>query len=182
MASKRRVAVFCGSNHGADPDFRRGAEAMAEALFRRGLGLVYGGGDVGLMGVIADRMMARGGEVIGVIPQFLVDREVAHHGVTELVLVETMHERKARIYELSDALIALPGGIGTFEELFEALTWNQLDLHRKPCGLLNLKGYYDPLVAQLARAQKEGFVHHDPNDMVRVEVDPETLLDRLLGT
>lgn len=178
MTVLRRVAVFCGSRHGAEPAYRRAAEELGGLLVRRELGLVYGGGNVGLMGVLADAVMAGGGEVIGVIPEQLRAREVAHRGVTELLVVGSMHERKERIYRLADAVVALPGGIGTFEELFEALTWNQLGIHRKPCGLLNVAGYYDPLVAMIERAGEKQFVPR-VHQLLAVASDAARLLDEL---
>ena len=135
----RRVCVFCGSSIGNQPAYREAAEAMGALLAERGIGLVYGGGNVGLMGVIADAVLASGGDVIGVIPQSLADREIAHTGITDLRVVDSMHTRKAMMAELSDAFIAMPGGVGTFEEFFEVVTWTQLGLHRKPCGLLNVE-------------------------------------------
>lgn len=174
----RRVAVFCASRNGTEPVYRQAAVDFGELLLRRGLGLVYGGGNVGLMGVIADAVMAGGGEVIGVIPERLRDREVAHQGITELHVVASMHERKALIYSLADAVVALPGGIGTFEELFEALTWNQLGIHRKPCGLYNVAGYYDPLVAMIERAGDKQFVPR-PRELLAVASDAAQLLDEL---
>src|ERR671932_40439 len=143
----RRLCVYAGSNAGARPEYARAAEELARELVARGIGLVYGGGRVGLMGVLADTVLAGGGEAIGVIPQALVDREVGHQGLTELRVVGSMHERKALMAELADAFVALPGGYGTWEEFFEIVTWVQLGLHPKPCGLLNVAGYYDPLLA-----------------------------------
>lgn len=175
----RRVCVFCGSHFGADPAFRAAAEGLGEALAERGLGLVYGGGDVGLMGVVADTVMAAGGEVIGVIPRSLRDREVAHHGISELIVVDSMHERKRLMYNQSQAVVAMPGGIGTFDELFEALTWNQLDIHHKPAGLLNAGGYFDPLIAMIARAVEQGFVGGAIHDFLLVEREAGALLDAL---
>lgn len=181
LPKKKRAAVFCGSSHGDDPAFTRAAEALAEELCRRGMGLVYGGGDVGLMGVVADRVLLRGGEVIGVIPRLLVEREVAHKNLSELIVVETMHERKRHMYDRADVVIALPGGIGTFEELFEALTWNQLAIHQKPCGLFDVGGYYRPLVELLEGARRHGFLRGDQETMLPVRQDPAELLDLLLG-
>lgn len=177
----QRVAVFCGSRHGAEPAYRRAAEELAALLVQRELSLVYGGGNVGLMGVLADSVMAGGGEVIGVIPEKLRAREVAHQGITDLQVVGSMHERKERIYRLADAVVALPGGIGTFEELFEALTWNQLGIHRKPCGLLNVAGYFDHLENFLEHAVGEAFVRAEYKPMMMVEEDPEKLLERFRG-
>lgn len=175
----RRICVFCGSNVGHDPLFEQRARELGQLLVERDLGLVYGGGDVGLMGVIADTVMEGGGEVIGVIPRSLRDREVAHGGITELHVVETMHQRKNLIYSLGDAVIAMPGGIGTFEELFEALTWNQLEIHFKPAGLLNVAGYWDPLVAMLDSAVEMGFLRASQRRMLAQSDSPEELLDLL---
>jgi uncharacterized protein (TIGR00730 family) len=152
---------------------------MGEAIVRRGLGLVYGGGCVGLMGTVADAALAAGGEVIGVIPEALVAKEVAHAGLTELRVVGSMHERKALMAELSDGFMALPGGFGTLEEFFEVLTWAQLGLHPKPCGLLNVEGYYDPLLALLDHAITEQFLRPAHRALVIEEREPERLLDRL---
>jgi uncharacterized protein (TIGR00730 family) len=174
----KRLAVFCGSRFGDQEAYRDAARSLGNLLVERGITLVYGGGDVGLMGTIADTVMGRGGEVVGVIPQSLVDREVAHHGITELHVVDGMHDRKALIYHLSDAALALPGGIGTFEELFEALTWNQLGIHAMPCGLLNVGGYYDPLAAMIRSATEHGFIEA-PERFLLVESDADRLLDRL---
>lgn len=148
-------------------------------MVARGLGLVYGGGNVGLMGTIADEVLAGGGEVLGVIPKMLEEREVAHHGISELLVVDTMHDRKRKIYGLSEAAIAMPGGIGTFEELFEALTWDQLGIHALPCGLLNVDGYWDPLLAMLDRAVEHGFFPVHNRERILSDSDPDTLLGRL---
>src|ERR1043165_174167 len=147
MRPFRRVCVFCGSSPGARPEYRQAAEAMGRLLASRRIGLVYGGGNVGLMGLLADAALSAGGEVIGVIPRHLDAREVAHRGLPDLRVVASMHERKALMADLSDAFIALPGGLGTLEEMFEILTWAQLGLHRKPCGLLNVLGYFDRLLS-----------------------------------
>lgn len=176
--SPRRLAVFCGSNPGIDRCFADGAVALGEELLRRQIGLVYGGGNVGLMGIIADTVMAGGGEVLGVIPKALRDREVAHEGITRLEVVDNMHVRKQRMYALADGLIALPGGIGTFEELLESLTWIQLGLHAKPCGVLNIDGYYDPLIGQLDVAAAQGFLHAAHRSLLIADRDPASLLDR----
>jgi uncharacterized protein (TIGR00730 family) len=172
----RRVCVYAGSNPGAHPE---AARAVAIAMADRGVGLVYGGGRVGLMGVIADAVMVHGGEVIGVIPQSLADREIAHSRITELRIVDSMHTRKAMMAELSDAFVAMPGGVGTFEEFFEAVTWTQLGLHRKPCGLLNVAEFYTPLVAFIDQAVSEGFINPVHRAAVVVDSDPERLLDTL---
>jgi uncharacterized protein (TIGR00730 family) len=171
-----RVCVFCGSNPGNDPLYREAATAMGRLLATRGLGLVYGGGRVGLMGVVADAALAAGGEVIGVIPHSLNEREIAHAGVTDLRVVDSMHTRKAMMAELSDAFVAMPGGVGTFEEFFEAVTWTQLGLHRKPCGLLNVGGFYTPLAAFIDHAVSEGFIKPMHRAIVVVDDDPERLL------
>jgi uncharacterized protein (TIGR00730 family) len=176
-----RVCVFCGSSRGADPAFAAAARATAEALHERGLGLVYGGGAVGLMGAVADRMLELGGDVIGVIPGFLVDRELAHPGVADMRVVASMHERKALMADLSDAFVALPGGWGTLEEFVEVLTWAQLGLHEKPLGVVSVGGYYDALAAFRDRAVASGFVHEQHRDLLVVSATPAKLLDRLLG-
>ena len=175
----KRVCVFCGSNPGVREDYRNSAQALARALAGRALGLVYGGGNVGLMGKLADSMLQAGGEVIGVIPRSLVAKEVAHHGVTELRIVDTMHERKALMNDLSDAFIALPGGFGTLDEFFEILTWSQLGIHGKPSGLLNVAGYYDRLLAMLDHAVAEGFLRPAHRDLVIADSDVDALLLRL---
>ena len=175
----KRVCVYCGSSTGNNPLYREMAEAMGSLLARRGIGLVYGGGNVGLMGVIANAALAGGGEVIGVIPRSLADREIAHVGVTDLRVVDSMHTRKALMAELSDAFIAMPGGVGTFEEFFEAVTWTQLGLHRKPCGLLNVGGFYAPLAAFIDQAVTEGFIKPIHRAAIVVDDDPERLLNSL---
>lgn len=173
----KRICVFCGSNSGANPAFAEAARQLGRLLAQRGIGLVYGGGCVGLMGEIADSVMAESGEVIGVIPEALLAREVGHRGVTELIVVRSMHERKARMAELADGFIAMPGGFGTFEELFEVITWAQLGIHRKPCGVLNVEGYYDSLIAFMDKAVEDGFVSAANRTLVLESRDPETLLD-----
>ena len=175
----RRVCVFCGSHFGADRSYRELAESFGSLLASRGISLVYGGGNVGLMGAIAEAALAGGGDVIGVIPRSLVDREVAHQGLSELIVVDSMHERKKKLYELSDAVVAMPGGMGTLDELFEALTWNQLEIHFKPTGLLNAGGYWDPLVAMLDRMTEQGFVRTAHREMLQVESTAEELLAAL---
>jgi uncharacterized protein (TIGR00730 family) len=173
-----RIAVFCGASQGNDPDIVAQAAAMARLLAQQGLGIVYGGGHVGLMGVVADAALAEGGEVIGVIPGFMMAKELAHQRLTELVVVRDMHERKMRMHELSHAVIALPGGFGTMDELFELLTWRQLGLHAKPMGLLNVKGFYAPLLQQMARMERDGFLH-GPTRVAHSEL-PGELLEALL--
>jgi uncharacterized protein (TIGR00730 family) len=175
----RRICVFCGSNAGTRSEYAEAARALAAVLVERNLGVVYGGGNVGMMGVLADAALERGGEVIGVIPRKLVDKEVAHRGVTELRIVETMHERKALMNELSDAFIALPGGFGTLDEFFEVLTWSQLGFHAKPCALLNVAGYYDRLLAMLDYAVAERLLRPAHRELVIADTDPSRLLQRL---
>lgn len=175
----RSVAVFCGSRLGHRAAFRDAAGAFGRAAVRRGLTVIYGGGNVGLMGALADAVLGAGGEIVGVIPRFLMDREVGHEGVTRMLRVDSMHERKARIGELADAFVALPGGLGTLEELFEVWTWNLLGLHSKPCGLLDVEGYFAPLVEFLDRTVEEGFVSAGHRGILAVESDPDALLDRL---
>jgi uncharacterized protein (TIGR00730 family) len=175
----KRICVFCGSSSGVNALYTEAAQAVGRLLCRRGVELVYGGGNVGLMGVLADACLAEGGRVIGVIPQALVDREVAHRGLTELRVVSSMHERKAVMAELSDAFAALPGGYGTWEELFEMLTWTQLGIQRKPCGLLNVNGYYDPLLELADQAVSEGFLREVNRELLLSDDEPERLLDRL---
>ena len=175
----KRICVFCGSNAGARSEYAEAARALATILAERKLGIVYGGGNVGLMGVLADAALARGGEVIGVIPQKLVDKEVAHRGVTELLVVETMHERKALMNDLSDAFLALPGGFGTLDEFFEVLTWSQLGFHGKPCALLNVAGYYDGMLAMLDHAVTERFLRPAHRELIIADTDPLRLLQRL---
>jgi uncharacterized protein (TIGR00730 family) len=175
------VCVFCGSNSGARPEYADAARAMAAELVARNLGLVFGGGCVGLMGVIADAVLATGGQVIGVIPHALVARELAHRGVQDLRIVESMHERKALMASLSDSFVAMPGGFGTFEELCEAITWTQLGLHRKRCGLLNVAGFYDPLLRLFEQAASEGFVRRSNLEIVTAASSPSLLLDALMA-
>ena len=175
----KRVCVFCGSSTGAKPEYARAAQALGTLLAQRGLGLVYGGGNVGLMGIVADAAMAAGGEVIGIIPDALLKMEVGHRDITTLHVVGSMHERKAMMAELSDAFIALPGGIGTLEELFEVWTWGQLGLHPKPLGFLDVAGYYAHLHTFLDHAAAEGFLKRRHRDMAAVEADPAVLLARL---
>ena len=175
----KRICVFCGSSTGNNPLYREVAAAMGALLAKRGIGLVYGGGHVGLMGVIADAVLTGGGEAIGVIPRALADREIAHAGLTKLHVVDSMHTRKALMADLSDAFIAMPGGVGTFEEFFEAVTWTQLGVHRKPCGLLNVGGFYTPLAAFIDQAVSEGFIKPVHRAMIVVDDEPERLLNSL---
>ncbi len=172
----RSICVFCGSAAGRLPAYARTADALGRILAERSIELVYGGGNVGLMGILADSALSAGGRVTGVIPRGLADRELAHHGVSELHVVDSMHARKALMAARADAFIALPGGIGTFEELFEMLTWNQLRLHAKPCGLLDTEGYWQPLLAMLDHAVGEGFLKSHHRNGLLVAHEPETLL------
>lgn len=172
----KSVCVFCGSSHGFAPEYGLAAQEMGKAIAQRGWTLVYGGGNVGLMGVVADAALDAGGRVVGVIPQALLARELGHRGVTELRVVDTMHERKAMMADLSDAFVALPGGIGTFEEFFEVLTWAQLGIHKKPCGLINTRGYYDSVITLLENSVKEGFLKEAHRSMVLQADKPDDLL------
>jgi len=177
--SIRRICVFCGSSVGSRPVYVAAARELGRTLAERGLGVVFGGGKVGLMGVLADAALAAGGEAIGVIPEALVAREIAHNGLTELRVVHSMHERKTLMADLADGFIALPGGYGTFEEFFEAVTWTQLGIHSKPCGLLNVDGYYDALLALLDRAVSDGFIREANRALIVAASDVQTLLEKL---
>lgn len=179
MSALRSVAVFCGSTPGTDPAFAEAATRTGRALAERGIELVYGGGGTGLMGALADGALAAGGHVTGVIPRALVDRELAHPGATEQVVVDSMHERKAQMAERADAFVALPGGAGTLEEITEQWTWAQLTIHDKPCGFLDVAGFWQPVVAMLARMTAEGFVRESQSGIVTVDDDLDALLDRL---
>jgi uncharacterized protein (TIGR00730 family) len=175
----KSLCVFCGSSAGKDPSYLSLARECGALIAGRGIRLVYGGGRVGLMGALADAALAAGGTVVGVIPQILLDKEVGHTGLTELHVVDTMATRKWTMGELSDAFLALPGGIGTMDELFEAWTWSQLDLHDKPSGLLNFRGFYDPLVQFIDHSAQEGFLRPRHRDVLLVDDDLPRLLDRL---
>jgi len=175
----QRICVFCGSSFGSRPAYREAAETVGRLLCRRGIELVYGGGNVGLMGAMADACLDGGGRVIGVIPQALFDKEVAHLGLTELRVVNSMHERKALMADLSDAFLALPGGYGTWDEFCEVLTWSQLGIQRKACALLNVNGYYDPFLEFADRAVSEGFLKDVNRELMLSDDDPARLLDRL---
>ncbi|MBZ2207057.1 TIGR00730 family Rossman fold protein [Massilia soli] len=177
----KSIAVYCGASHGASPIFDDAARAMGRALVAQNINLVYGGGNVGLMGVIADEVLRLGGEVSGVIPRQLVERELAHAGLTRLFVVKDMHERKAMMAELSDGFIALPGGMGTLEELFEMLTWSQLGIHSKPIGALNVDGFYDGLVSFIGHQREQGFVRPHHASLLLVEDQPDALIARLRG-
>lgn len=175
----KRLCVFCGSRTGAAPIYADQTRRLGIAMHRRGLGLVFGAGHVGLMGVLADAVRDAGGETIGVIPQSLVDRELAHQSLTDLRIVESMHDRKALMAALSDAFLALPGGYGTLDELFEILTWAQLGFHKKPIGLLNVNGFFDPLLAWIERAIADDFVKAKNRELLIVESGVDKMLDRL---
>lgn len=174
----KRVCVYCGSSPGKSPRYREAARTLGHEMVARGLDLVYGGASVGVMGAVADAVLERGGAVTGVIPYSLSTKEVAHGGLDELIVVGSMHERKAKMAELADAFVALPGGWGTCEEIFEMLTWAQLGFHEKPCGLLNAAGYYDPMFVFLEHAMEQGFVREQYRPMMIMEEDPARLLDR----
>lgn len=176
----KRLCVFCGSRTGERAVYADAARQLGELLVQRGIGLVFGGGHIGLMGVLADTMLARGGEVVGVIPRALVDRELAHPAVKEMHIVESMHQRKAAMAELADAFAALPGGYGTGDELFEILTWAQLGIHGKPIALLNTAGFFDSLLAWLDHTVHEGFVKERHRGLLRVADEPERLLNVLV--
>ena len=173
------LAVFCGSTPGDDPVFRERAHAFGATLARRGIRLIYGGGDVGLMGALADGVLSGGGDVHGVITRALEAKEIAHRGLGTLEVVETMHERKARMADMADAFVMLPGGFGTWDEFCEAVTWTQLGVHSKPCGVLEVAGYFDPLRALVEGATREGFIRPEHAGLVVMDSDPAALLDRL---
>ena len=178
MTAIKRLTVFCGSSAGARPEYVDAARAFGRLLSERGIGVMYGGSNVGLMAALANEVLDTEGEIIGVIPRMLVEREVAHTELEDLRVVESMHERKAMMAELCDGFVALPGGIGTLEEFFEVWTWAQLGVHEKPCGLFNVAGYFDGLLSFLDRAVEEKFVREVHRSMVIVEHDPQALLDR----
>jgi uncharacterized protein (TIGR00730 family) len=173
----KRLCVYCGSRPGSQPDYTEAAKRLARALVRRNIEVVYGGASVGTMGVLANAALAEGGHVIGIIPQAILGREVVHRGLSDLRVVASMHERKTLMAELSDGFIALPGGLGTLDELFEILTWGQLGLHQKPCGLLNIRDYYRGLIDFLDHAVAERFIADVHRAMLLVEEEPERLLD-----
>jgi len=175
----KSLCVFCGANLGRRPGYRRAAEHLGESLADRGVTLVYGGGNVGLMGALADASLARGGRVIGVMPRALAEKEIAHTGLSEMHVVGSMHERKAMMADLADAFLTLPGGFGTWDEFCEALTWSQLGLQKKACAFLNVEGYYDALLALADRAAADGFIREEHRDLMLVDSDAEKLLDRL---
>lgn len=175
----RSICVYCGSSRGRDASYAEGAHRLGRLLVDRGYSLVYGGARVGTMGILADSVLESGGAVEGVIPEALVDRELAHNGLTRLHVVSSMHERKQKMAELADAFVALPGGFGTLEEIFEALTWSQLELHSKPCGLLNIGGYYDALASFLDHTVAEGFVSPERRRSLYIDESAERLLERM---
>jgi uncharacterized protein (TIGR00730 family) len=176
--SIKRICVFCGSTPGAKPEYLQAAKVLGQLLVTNNIELVYGGADVGLMGEVADTVLAGGGTVTGVIPESFAHK-VSHQGLTKLYVVDSMHERKQMIFDLSDGFIALPGGMGTLEEMFEILTWSQLGLHKKPCGILNVCGYYDQLLTFLGYAVAQHFIKQEHRDMILVERSPEKLLDKI---
>lgn len=176
----KSILVYCGSSDGVSGVFNDAARNVGHLIVSRGYQLVYGGGCTGLMGVIANAVLEKGGQVVGYMPKAMIDKEVAHFGLTELHIVEDMHERKSKMMDHADAIIALPGGIGTMEEWFEAITWFQLDYHTKPVGLLNVDGFYDPLMEQISRMKKEGFIRADWHKELLVENDADVLLNKLI--
>lgn len=176
----QNICVYCGSNFGRQAIYTEAAQALGELLAESKIRLIYGGAKVGLMGVVADAALSQGGEVIGVIPDSLVSHEVAHEGLSDLIITDSMHTRKMRMAELADAFIALPGGWGTLDEMFEVLTWAQLGFHNKPCGLLNVAGYYEGLKQFFKHTVDEAFVRSSNYDLLLIETEPKVLLDRLL--
>jgi len=180
MENLTSLCIYCGSGSGRIDAYAAAARALAQAMVERGVRLVYGGASVGIMGTVADEVLRLGGKVVGVIPEAMMRKELAHAGLTELHVTPTMHARKTLMAELADGFVALPGGIGTMEEIFEIWTWGQLGFHRKPCGLLNAAGYYDSLIAFLDHATREQFVRPDQRRMLVVESEPSALLDRLM--
>ncbi len=172
----KNIVVFCGSSSGNDPEFQILAKQLGKAIVSKEARLIYGGAKVGLMGYIADEVLAKGSEVIGILPRFLSIKEVAHESLTQLIIVENMHERKTKMFELGDAFIALPGGFGTLEELFEVITWAQLGLHQKPVGVLNVNGFYDPLIAQLDHMVSKGLLKQGNRDLIMIDGTVDGLL------
>lgn len=173
------ITVFCGSSAGNEAQFKEQAYLLGQTLANRNIGLVYGGAAIGLMGAVASGTMEQGGTVTGVLPRFLQTKEIAHDGLSELILVDTMHERKQKMNELSDGVIALPGGYGTLEELFEMLTWAQLSLHKKPIALLNIDGFYDELIAMIDKMVQKGFLNKEYKEMIIVSADIDQLIDQM---
>ncbi|MBA2117784.1 LOG family protein YvdD [Planctomycetes bacterium FF15] len=174
------LCVFCGSASGSRPAYVQVAQQLGRLMAERKIQLIYGGGKVGMMGALADAVLAAGGEVIGVIPGALVERELAHHGVTDLIIVDSMHQRKAKMSDLSDGFLALPGGYGTLEELFEVITWAQLGFHAKPCGLLNVEGFFDPLLAMLDQAADQQFMSPENRSLLLTASEPSEVLQQLI--
>jgi len=177
-----KICVYCGSSTGTDEAFAEAARVLGSYLAREGHELVYGGGHVGLMGIVADAVLENGGKVIGVMPELLIRKEVAHDGLTELIAVSSMHERKEKMISLADGFIALPGGTGTLEEIIEAFVWMQLNIHQKACGLLNVNGFYDSLIEFLETMSEKRFIKEEQRQQLLVETDPETLVERILNT
>jgi uncharacterized protein (TIGR00730 family) len=177
----KRLAVFCGSSFGASEAYRTGAIQLGKEFAKRDITLVYGGSSNGLMGVVADTVLAEGGHAIGVIPRVLEEREISHKGLTELITVETMHERKAKMADLANGFVVLPGGTGTLEEFFEMFTWGQIGLHQKPCGLLNISHYYDPLISLFDHMIEQKFLQEKFRSMAIIEEKPEALLDKFVN-
>lgn len=177
----KSVAVYCGSSMGASETYKTGAVELGKELARRNITLVYGGSQVGIMGIVADTVLQEGGQVIGVMPKILFEKELAHTNLTKLYVVESMHERKAKMAELADGFVALPGGPGTLEEFFEVFTWAQIGIHEKPCGLLNINNYYEPLLAVFDHMLKEEFLHERFHGMTIVDTNPASLLDRFVS-
>lgn len=175
----KSIVVFCGSSSGNDPEFLLSAKQLGTTIAARKARLIYGGAKVGLMGCIADAVLEKGGEVIGILPRFLSIKEVAHEGLTQLIIVENMHERKTKMFELGDAFIAMPGGFGTLEELFEVVTWAQLGLHQKPIGVLNVNGFYDPLMAQLDQMVSKGLLKQSNRNLVMIDGTVDGLLAKM---
>ncbi|MED3652519.1 TIGR00730 family Rossman fold protein [Heyndrickxia sporothermodurans] len=174
----KKIAVFCGSSNGASNTYIDSAKKLGKELAKRNISLVYGGASVGVMGAVADAVLDEGGQVIGIMPSFLEQREISHKGLSELIVVDSMHERKAKMAELADGFIALPGGPGTLEEFFEIFTWAQLGLHQKPCGLLNINHYFDPLVELFNHMTKEQFLQEKYRTMALVDIEPNQLLEK----
>ncbi|MBS4201730.1 TIGR00730 family Rossman fold protein [Bacillus sp. FJAT-49732] len=174
----KNIAVFCGSSNGVSEAYIEGAKKLGKELVKRNIALVYGGASVGVMGAVADSVLEEGGKVIGIMPSFLEKREISHKNLTQLIVVDSMHERKAKMAELADGFIALPGGPGTLEEFFEIFTWAQLGLHQKPCGLLNINHYFDPLITLFNHMTDEQFLHEKYRSMALVDVEPQGLLDQ----
>ncbi len=177
----KQICVFCGSSYGNTSVYTEAVQWLSTVFIKNNITLIYGGAKVGLMGVLADNILKQGGKVIGIIPRFLIDKEVAHHGLTELIEVETMHERKTLMEQKSDGFIAMPGGLGTVEEIFEMITWGQLKLHKKPCAFLNSNGYYNFIEKFLDNAVSEGFIEQEYKNMIIIENNPETIFEQFLN-